>query len=32
MCGNYNKYGVKACSDQLEREADLHLAILQDLQ
>ncbi|MFJ8265762.1 recombinase family protein [Peribacillus asahii] len=31
MCGNYNKHGIKACSDHLIREADLKLAILNDL-
>jgi site-specific DNA recombinase len=32
ICGNYNKHGVKACSNHLIREADLHAAILHDLQ
>ena len=31
ICGNYNKHGIKACSDHLIREADLKLAILNDL-
>jgi site-specific DNA recombinase len=31
MCGNYNKHGIKACSDHLIREADLKLAILNDI-
>ncbi|MBY6088210.1 recombinase family protein [Priestia flexa] len=31
MCGNYNKHGIKACTDHLIREADLKLAILNDL-
>ena len=32
MCGNYNKHGIKACSDHLVRESDLILAILNDIQ
>ncbi|WP_286230564.1 recombinase family protein [Neobacillus mesonae] len=31
ICGNYNKHGLKACGDHLVREADLKLAILNDL-
>ncbi len=31
MCGNYNKHGIKACSDHLVREADLIDYILKDL-
>ncbi len=31
MCGNYNKHGAKKCSDHLVREADLKIAILEDV-
>jgi len=31
ICGNYNKHGIKACSDHLIRESDLKLAILDDI-
>ncbi|MGM0836546.1 MAG: recombinase family protein [Bacillota bacterium] len=31
ICGSYNKYGIKACSDHLVRESDLILAVLTDL-
>ncbi|HWO74645.1 MAG TPA: recombinase family protein [Bacillus sp. (in: firmicutes)] len=32
VCGNYNKHGIKACSEHLIRESDLILAILNDIQ
>ncbi|MBF0709393.1 recombinase family protein [Alkalihalobacillus hwajinpoensis] len=31
MCGNYNKHGIKACTDHLVRETDLQLVILNDI-
>lgn len=31
VCGNYNKHGIKSCSDHLIRESDLKLAILLDI-
>lgn len=31
MCGNYNKHGIKACSDHLVREADLTDYIIKDI-
>ena len=32
VCGNYNKHGIKACSEHFIRESDLILAILNDIQ
>lgn len=31
ICGNYNKHGMKACTNHLVRESDLSLAILNDI-
>jgi site-specific DNA recombinase len=31
LCGNYNKHGIKKCTDHLAREADLVSVILQDI-
>lgn len=31
VCGNYNKHGIKACSDHLVREVDLTNYILKDI-